>query len=99
VPHFRGQELYTFPLGNTFGDFTSNEREIMNTLVKNLRNHLGVSHYLKSDLVVNPRGKVYLLGVESSPNLKPDSHFSQVCELAGVKPHDVIHHILEQTLQ
>ena len=98
VPHFRGQDIYTFPLGNSFGIFSADEKEKLTALAKNLHIHIGAKHYLKSDFVLSPRGKVYLLGIESTPDLKKDSHFSQVCESVGTKMHNVVEHILRSVL-
>jgi len=109
VPKFRGQDIYTFPLGNTFGNpprlnglveagFSLEEKEKLTKLTKILHNHIGAEHYLKSDFILTPKGKIYLLQIESTPDLKPDSHFSQVCESVGAKTHHVIEHILEQAL-
>ncbi|HEV7702475.1 MAG TPA: hypothetical protein VGO63_03500 [Candidatus Paceibacterota bacterium] len=100
VPHFRGEDIYNFPLGNTYGNFSSSEKDTLHVLVRQLYTHLGAGHYMKSDFVLNSvgkTGKIYLLNIELSPDLRPDSHFSQVCDMAGVKPHHVIEHILEQT--
>ncbi|MFA6520672.1 MAG: hypothetical protein WCT44_03645 [Candidatus Paceibacterota bacterium] len=98
VPRFRGEDIYTFPLGNTFGIFSSEEKEQLMKLAQDLHVHLGAKHYLKSDFVMNPRGKIYLLQIESTPDLKPDSHFSQVCLSVGAQPHQIVEHILEQVL-
>jgi len=95
VPHFRGEDIYTFPLGNSYGVFSQKEKDKIFALAKDLHKHMGVKHYLKSDFILSPRGKVYLLNFELIPDLKQDSHFSQVCELIGAKPHHVIDHILE----
>jgi D-alanine-D-alanine ligase-like ATP-grasp enzyme len=107
VPGFRGDlpalpngreqagDIYTFPLGNAFGIFSAGEKEKLINLAKDLHKHLGAKHYLKSDFVLNPQGRVYLLQIESTPDLKIDSHFSQVCESVGAKTHHVIEHILE----
>src|SRR3989344_5025519 len=96
LPHFRGENIYTFPLGNTFGNFSTNEKDKLSNLAKDLHNHLGAKHYLKSDFVLSPRGKVYLLEISSNPDLQFDSHFAQVCESVGVKIHQVVEHIIEQ---
>ena len=96
VPEFRGENIYTFPFGNTFGNFSTNEKEKLSNLAKDLHNHLGAKHYLKSDFVLSPRGKVYLLEISSNPDLQFDSHFAQVCESVGVKIHQVVEHIIEQ---
>ena len=96
VPGFRGEEIYTFPLGNSFGIFSTEEKEKLLALAKDLHKHIGARHYLKSDLILTPRGKIYLLQIDPNPDLKPDSHFSQVCESVGAKMHQVVEHILEQ---
>ena len=103
VPKFRGEDIYTFPclpvgtaLGNAYGIFSAEEKEKLEALAKKIHIHLGAKHYLKSDFILTPRGKVYLLQIESAPDLKQGSHFLQVCESVGAKPHHVIEHILEQ---
>lgn len=95
VAKFRNEDVYTFPLGKTFGKFTLDEKEKLAKCAKDLHNHLGATHYLKCDFILNPRGKVYIYGIEGTPNLRQNSHFYEVCELVGVKPHHVMEHILE----
>lgn len=98
VPQFRGEEIYTFPFGNSFGTFSNDEKEKLAEVAKSLHSHLGAPHYLKSDFVLNPRGKVYLLGIESHPDLQPNSHLSQVCEIIGIKPRHIVEHLLDSSL-
>ncbi len=94
VPMFRGEDVYVFPLGN----FSSDEKDKLISLAKNLPNHIGAKHYLKSDFILTPKGKVYLLNIESKPDFRQGSHFSQVCESVGTKMHNVVEHIIEQAL-
>ena len=98
VPMFRGQDIYIFPLGNSFGNFSPEEKEKLSFLAKDLHKHLGAGQYLKSDFILNKKGKVYLLQIELNPDLKPDSHFSQVCESVGAKTHHVVEHILGRAI-
>lgn len=98
VVGFRGEDLYTFPPVNVFGDFSLNEKEKLVSLTKDLHRHIGAGHYLKSNFLLNPRGKVYLLDFESTPNLKPHSHFAQACESVGLKMHHILDHIIERVL-
>lgn len=95
-------DIYTFPIVNSFPNFSGvlsqTEKDKLNTLVKDIHQHLGIKHYLKSDFIINPRGKVYLLDLELTPNLKPNSHFSQACESVNAKMHEVVEHILERAL-
>jgi len=95
VRNFRNEDVYAFPLVKTFGEFKQAEKEKLFTLVKNLHEHLGAGSYLKSDLIMTPRGRVYLFGTQSHPNLYPQSHFAEVCELAGENMRNVVEHILE----
>ena len=96
IPAFRGADIYTFPLGNTFGVMSAEERNKLVSLAKTLHVHVGAKHYLKSDFILNPRGKIYLINIESNPDLNKDSHFSQVCASVGAKMHHVVEHILER---
>ena len=94
VPNFRGESIYIFPLGNTYGVFSAEEKEELTALAKYLHKHLGAKHYLKSDFVLTPHGKIYLLQIDGTPDLKKDSHFSQVCESVGAHTYHVVEHIL-----
>ncbi len=98
VANFRNEDVYTFPLGNTFGQFSAEEKEKLMDLSKELHTHIGAKHYLKCNFILNKRGRVYIFGIETVPNLKTNSHFYEVCELVGTKPEDVVHYILEQVL-
>ncbi len=97
MPHFRGEDFYIFPPVNVFGNLSSEEKEKLTSLVKGLHIHIGAKHYLKSDFILNPRGKVYLLDFESMPNVKSFSHFSEACASVGAKMHHVVEHILEHS--
>ena len=99
VPMFRGEDIYTFPLGNAYGHFSPEEKEKLASLAKNLHRHIGAEHYLKSDFILTPKGKVYLLQIDGMPDLSPDSHFSQVCISVGAQAHHVVDHILKIALQ
>lgn len=94
VSHFRGQDIYVFPPGS----FSNAEKEILISTAKDLHQQIGVNDYLKLDLVLSPKGKVYLLGIESIPDLRQDSHFHQACASVGAKAHQVVEHMLDKAL-
>jgi D-alanine-D-alanine ligase-like ATP-grasp enzyme len=98
VPNFRNEDIYTFPFCNTFGIFTSSEKEKLIDIAKNLHTSMEIKHYLKSDFILDKRGKVYLLNFDLIPELRQDSHFSQVCASVGTKMHYIIEHIFDNTL-
>ncbi len=98
LSHFRNEETYIFPPVNVFGQLSSLEKEKLSMLAEDLHSHIGAKHYLKSNFVLNKRGKIYLLDFESTPNLKPFSHFTQACDSVGAKVEHVVEHILERAL-
>ncbi len=98
MPEFRGEDMYTFPFGNTFGNFSPEEKEKLSAMAKDIHQHIAAGHYLKSDMILTPRGKIYLLQIDTEPDFKPESHLSQVAELAGIKIQHIVEHILNKCL-
>jgi len=94
VSNFRGEDVYAFPAGN----FSKSEKEKLIAMAKNIHSHIGASHYLKSNFVLNPKKEIYLTSVEFSLDLRQDSHFHQNCESVGAKMHHVTEHILETNM-
>ncbi|MDO8659343.1 MAG: hypothetical protein Q7K54_01960, partial [Candidatus Parcubacteria bacterium] len=96
VPNFRGEDCYVFPPVNVFGQLSSDEKKKLSILARHLHQHLGAEHYMKTNFILNKRGKVYLLDLDSTPNLKSFSHFSQACESVGAKMHHIIEHVIDK---
>jgi D-alanine-D-alanine ligase len=92
---FRNEDYYTFPLGNAYGVFSGEEKENLQNITKSLHQHLGAEHYLKSDYILTPRNKIYLIGIALHPDLKIGSHLSEVCEFVGTNIHKIVEHLLE----
>ena len=87
---FRGDEVYAFPAGN----FSTKEKEELITLTKNIHKHLDVKDYLKTDFIISPHKRIYLMNVSFLPDLTKDSAFTRACESIGAKSHQVLAHIL-----
>lgn len=101
VPNFRNQELYTFPVVNEKDgshNFSLKEKEKILEIARSLHRILRAKHYLKSNLIITPSGKVYLSGIESNLDLTKESHFRKACDAVGTKIHNVVEHILGQSL-
>ncbi len=99
---FRGEDVYVFPctpLHTAPINFSQEEKAKLAEAARILHKHLGATNYLKSNFLLNSRGKVYLLGVESLPNLRPESHFCQACESIGLKAHNIVEHIIKGALR
>ena len=94
VGGFRDEGIYVFPPQNV----NKEEKEIITQMAHDLHEHLGVEHYLKSTFVIHPKRGVFITEMSFSPDLKPDSHFHQICESVGAKAHHIIEHILKRSL-
>ena len=94
VSNFRGKDIYTFPVGN----FSKNEKEKLDTLSKDIHQHIGVFQYLKSNFIVSPNRGIFLTSIEFFPDLREVAHFDKICKSVGAKKEHVIEHILESVL-
>ncbi len=98
LANFRGEKVYTFPVVGIFGDLSSEEKEKLMTLAKDLHAHMGATQYLKLSFVLDKRGKVHLLHADSKIDPRKDSYLAQVCESVGAKMHHVVEHVLNNAL-
>lgn len=94
IPMFRGEDLYIFFPNN----FSVDEKEKAKSVIRNLHNHIGAKHYLKSDFVLHPKRGWFLTGINLHPDLGIESHLTQSSESVGAQMHYVIEHILESAL-
>ncbi len=94
IPDFRGQELYTLPIGS----YSNEEKEKLIVLSKDIYRHINAEEYLKSNFVLHPKRGIYLVGVEFLPDLKAGSPFEKSCEFVGTRMHYIVEHILKRVL-
>ena len=107
ISGFRGEDIYVLPACNAFSiadagrppqNFTADEKEKIIAFAKDLHKHLATEHYLKSDFVLHPKRGLFLTNIESSPDLRKESHFEQSCQYIGAEMHHILEHILDKTL-
>jgi len=84
VSRYRGEDPYAFP--GSYAD-----------LARELHKHLGARHYLQSEFTAHPRMGTYLTALHFTPDLRKDSNFRKLCERVGVRPSEIVEHILEQS--
>ena len=95
VSGFRGQEIYNLP---AVGNFSTQDKENLNEISKNIHKHLNISNYLNSNFVLHPKRGLFLKEINFFPDVKNDSHFHQTSLYIGSSPKQIIDHILEQAL-
>lgn len=91
LKNYRNEEIYTF--GDN--DIPLKEKEKLGKISKDLHQYLGDNNYFKLDFILTPRGNVYFKNMEFIPDFNEKSHFCESCEAVGIKPKNIIEHILD----
>lgn len=96
IERAKGEKLYTLmPTGRT----SIEENKIISEMSKTAHDVLGLRHYSSSDFIITPKGKIYIIGSDSLPNLHEDSLMHQSLISTGWKPHDFADHCLKLALE
>jgi D-alanine-D-alanine ligase len=79
------------------GNFTDDEKRIMQDAAHAVHETLGLSHYSRSDFIVAPSG-IYFLEVNTLPGLTPASLLPKSLEAVGVSFPQFLEHLLSLAL-
>lgn len=91
---FRNKEIYNFPIGN----IEAEKKQKLEALSEEIFKHMGITHYLKSNFKIHPRGKIYFTGIELTPSFDSESELASTGEAVGAKSKHLIEHILERII-
>jgi len=102
VESFRGKDLYTLPpseIGNKGeicpGNFTNAEKEELQHLASFIHSSFNLDHYSKSDFMVHPKRGIYVLGIDTQPDLNSESSLSKGLESVGSSIPEFLSHIIK----
>lgn len=74
------------------------ESDYIREVVKKAHRALGLGHYSRSDLILSPRG-LYLLEINSSPELSEGSLFHQSLEEGGMSAKQFLDHVINLAIE
>ncbi len=80
------------------GRFSRSEKEQLSEMAKKVHQALGLSHYSRSDFIVNDKG-VYFLEANTLPGLTEKSLLPQMLSAVGHPFDDFIFHLINTSLQ
>ncbi len=80
------------------GNFTSAERTTIEEMSKEAHRALGLRHYSRSDFIITPKGKVYILETNSLPGFTAESLLPKALNTIGCSSLDFVNHILKLTV-
>jgi len=109
IEDFRGKKMYhLMPVEISHhgvmreicpGNFTAEEKKMMEEMSERAHKALGLSHYSHSDFIVHPKRGIYLLEVNSLPNLGSDSLIPKALEAAGASFPEFLDHVISLARQ
>ena len=104
VEGFRGKEMYhLLPVEISHqgimrevcpGNFTPEEKMVMEDMSERAHKALGLSHYSHSDFIVHPKRGVYILEVNTLPSLASDSLIPKALAAAGATFPEFLDHVI-----
>ncbi len=80
------------------GNFTQQEKEIMQNAAVKIHKSLGLRHYSRADFIVSPRG-IYALEVNTLPGLTSESLFPKAMAAVGCSYGGFLDHLISLTLR
>lgn len=77
-------------------NITAEEGRVVAEMSRIAHHALGLRHYSRSDFIITPKGKTYILETNSLPGLTSESLLPKALYAVGLHPRDFIHHVLKQ---
>jgi len=80
------------------GNFKLTESQKLAELAKKAHEVLGLRHYSRSDFIITPSGKIYILETNSLPGFTEASLMPKSLEAVGFKPTHFVDHVVNLAL-
>jgi D-alanine-D-alanine ligase len=80
------------------GTFSLEENKEIERMAKEAHEALGLRHYSRSDFIVTPKGKIYILETNSQPGFTENSLLPKSLHAVGWPPKDFVDHVLTLAL-
>jgi D-alanine-D-alanine ligase len=80
------------------GNFTAEEKKIIQTMAKEAHQALGLRHYSRSDFIIHPRRGIYILETNTLPGLTSESLLPKSLKAIGCSLPDFLDHLIQLAL-
>jgi D-alanine--D-alanine ligase len=78
---------------------TNEEKETIKEIMSKIHKEFDLDHYATADFIVSPKRGVYILEVNTSPQMHQESPIYKSLEAGGVKDHQFIEHLIRLALK
>ncbi len=79
-------------------NFIKTEKKQIEDIAKKIHKVLGLKHYSQSDFIVTNKGEIFLLEINTLPELGEKSVFSEALESVGSNLSEFLDHLIRQAL-
>ena len=80
------------------GNFKLEESQALGELAKKAHDVLGLRHYSRSDFIITPSGKIYILETNSLPGFTEESLMPKSLQAIGCSPDHFVEHVVNLAL-
>ena len=80
------------------GNFTPDEKEMIQKMARNAHEALGLRHYSRSDFIIHPKRGIYLLETNTLPGLTGESLLPKSLKAVGCSLPDFLDHLIKLAL-
>lgn len=81
------------------GNFTAEEKKIIQKMSKEAHQALGLRHYSRSDFIINPKRGIYILETNTLPGLTSESLLPKSLAAIGCSLPDFLDHLIQLALK
>jgi D-alanine-D-alanine ligase-like ATP-grasp enzyme len=78
--------------------FSSDEHKIIEHTARRVHEALGLGHYSRSDMIMTPQGKIYVLEASSQPFAEGDP-LEEALTSAGWSSEEFVDHLIRLAIQ
>jgi D-alanine-D-alanine ligase len=81
------------------GNFTAEEKKMIQEMSKKAHKNLGLRHYSRSDFIIHPKRGIYILETNTLPGLTPESLLPKSLQAVGCTLPDFLDHLIKLALK
>jgi len=81
------------------GNFTAEEKKIIQEMAREAHKALGLRHYSRSDFIIHPRRGIYILETNTLPGLTGESLIPKSLAAVGCTLPDFLDHVIQMALE
>lgn len=80
------------------GKFSAEERASLEEMSKTAHRALGMRHYSRSDFIITPKGRIYILETNSLPGFTAESLLPKSLHAVGFHPREFVDHVIKLSI-